>query len=78
VRIGEADLRTKCRKIVESLSRGDRVRVIITFKGREITHPELADTLIDRVKDAVGGSGRLEHDVRRDGKRITFSYIPLQ
>jgi len=78
VRIGEGDLDTKCRKIRELLADGDKVRVVISMKGREVAHPELAEAVLKRVDQRVRDIGRSEGTSRREGRNITFDYIPAR
>jgi translation initiation factor IF-3 len=76
IRIGEGDLDTKCRKITELLADGAKVRVVIAMRGREVTHPELADELLVRVDGRIGSAGRREGSARREGRNITVDYLP--
>lgn len=76
VRIGEGDLVTKLRKAREFLAQGDSVRILVLFKGREVTHPELADRLLERIGRELGDIARALHDPRREGRRITLTYKP--
>ncbi len=76
VRIGEGDLLVKLRKAKEFLQRGESVRIVVQFKGREITHPEIADRLLVRIAGELESSGRTQHSARRDGRKITLTYQP--
>ena len=76
VRIGEGDLLVKLRKAKEFLQHGEPVRIVVQFKGREITHPEIADRLLARIADGLKDSGRTQHDARRDGRKISLTYQP--
>lgn len=77
IRIGEGDLETKCRKIRELLADGAKVRIVITMKGREVTHPELADAILRRIDERVSSAGRREGSSRREGRNINLDYLPL-
>ncbi|MBZ4195306.1 translation initiation factor IF-3 [Mycoplasma tauri] len=48
VMIGEHDLKTKARKALEFLLDGDRVKVSLKFRGREVTRPELGHSVMNR------------------------------
>jgi len=76
IRIGEGDLVTKLRKAREFLTHGDPVRIVVLFKGREITHPELAERLLERVASDLDDIARRHQDARQDGRRITLTYLP--
>jgi translation initiation factor IF-3 len=77
VRIGEGDLETKCRKIREFLAAEIKVRVVISMKGREVTHPELAEDLLRRVDERVSGAARRDGTSRKEGRNIFKDYLPL-
>jgi len=77
VRIGEGDLETKCRKIRELLAEGAKVRIVVTMKGREVAHPELADEVLRRVDERISGAGRREGTSRREGRNVSLDYLPL-
>jgi translation initiation factor IF-3 len=76
VRIGEGDLVVKLRKAREFLAQGDAVRILVLFKGREVTHPELAERLLERIDRELGGVARAQHDPRKEGRRISLTYKP--
>lgn len=77
VRIGEGDLETKCRKICAILGNGSKVRIVVTMKGREVSHPELAEEVLRRVEEKISVSGRREGGSRREGRNIHLDYLPL-
>lgn len=77
VRIGDGDLETKCRKIRELLAEGAKVRVVISMKGREVTHPELAEAILRRIDERLAEAGRREGTSRREGRNINMDYLPL-
>jgi translation initiation factor IF-3 len=78
VRIGEGDYRTKMRKIVEILGEGDRVRLSIQLRGREIAHPELAQELLDRALSEAGEHGKLDGPVQAQGRMFAATLAPLR
>jgi len=69
VLIGEHDFQTKLRHVEGFLSAGHKVKVIIFFKGREITHLEIGKEVVEKVKEQLAGKCEVE-DERRAGKRI--------
>jgi translation initiation factor IF-3 len=76
VRIGSGDVEVKCRKICEFLTDGDRVKIVVQMKGRENTHPELADALMNRILAAVETVGKVEGKVSKDGNRLNAQLVP--
>ena len=54
LKIGENDLNIKCRKILELLEDGDRVKVMIIYRGREMAHKEIGTELMNRIVEKLG------------------------
>jgi translation initiation factor IF-3 len=76
VRIGDSDLKVKCRKATEMLAEGHRVRCTVQLKGREHTHPELADAVLTQVLAEIGPNGVLDGAIRREPRRISCVLRP--
>lgn len=53
LKIGSGDLDIKLRKIREFLSEGDKVKIQIVFRGREMAHPEIGRALMDRILETL-------------------------
>lgn len=53
VKIEEHDYQTKVNHIKRFLKNGNKVRVVIMFRGRERTHPELGKELLERVSEQL-------------------------
>ncbi len=68
-KIGGGDFDTKTRKVEHFLSEGHKVKVTIMFRGREVAHPELGKSILDRVADTVAHTGRVEVYPKLDGPR---------
>ncbi len=60
LKIGENDLKIKIRKINEFLDDGDRVKLMIVFRGREMAHKELGNVMLDRIAGMLGETAVLE------------------
>ena len=50
-KISDADYQTKCRHIMRFLEDGNKVRVVIMFRGRELSHPERGRDILDRIAE---------------------------
>jgi len=66
------DYRVKMRKITEFLERGDRVKVSLRFRGREVQHQELGMDFIDRVKADLPPNTIIEQEAKMEGRQITM------
>jgi translation initiation factor IF-3 len=62
------DYRIKLRKLIEFLEEGDRVKVTLRFRGREMAHQELGLELLNRVREDLKEYGGVEQEPRREGR----------
>lgn len=53
LKIGQGDLDIKLRKIRKFLADGDKVKIQVIFRGREMAHPEIGNTLLDRILESL-------------------------
>ena len=75
-KISGGDFDTKTRKVERFLAEGHKVKVTLTFRGREVYHPELGKKILDQVEDAVKDVGRVEIHPRIDGRNMTMVLAP--
>ncbi|HKS70677.1 MAG TPA: translation initiation factor IF-3 [Ktedonobacterales bacterium] len=71
-RTDEHDLGVKVRKIEEILGEGDRVKVSVVFRGREMAHPELGRVVLEKVANALKGVATLERAPLQEGRMISM------
>ena len=69
-KIGMGDFDTKVHRAIEFLEDGDRIKVTVRFRGRELTHPELGRNLIARFADRVKDHGVAERTPLLEGKSM--------
>ena len=74
-KIGSGDFETKVHRAIEFLEEGDRIKVTVRFRGRELTHPEIGRNLIARFVERIGEHGVQERTPLLEGKamHITMS-----
>ena len=77
-KIGEHDIEFKTRIIKKLLDEGDKVKVSVLFRGREITHPELGKELLDRVAKELGEKATVERAPIMDARRMIMILSPSQ
>jgi translation initiation factor IF-3 len=70
------DIDFKTRTAAKLLKGGDKVKVTVMFRGREITHPQIGKGLLDRVLDALGEIAVLERDAALEGRHMTMILAP--
>jgi translation initiation factor IF-3 len=75
-KISKGDFDTKTRKVEKFLDEGHKVKVTLTFRGREMNHPELGQRILDQVVEATEHLGRVEIFPRRDGRNMTMVLAP--
>jgi len=77
VKIDEHDLDTKARIITKFLRAGDKVRVSVRFRGREMTHPELGRELFERLVESLSGEAQVERAPALDGRQMSVILAPV-
>jgi len=70
------DLNTKVGHAVKFLKSGDKVKVTIRFKGREMTHPKLGEKLMTRFLDACAEFGAAEKPSKFEGRNLHVILAP--
>jgi translation initiation factor IF-3 len=69
-KIGSGDFLTKLHRAVEFLEDGDRIKVTVRFRGRELSHPELGRVLLERFSKLVEEHGVIERQPVLEGKSM--------
>jgi translation initiation factor IF-3 len=76
VKIDTHDLETKTRRAAEFLDEGDRVKVAVQFRGREINHPQLGRNLLERAAEMIGDHGVIERPPLMEGRSLFIVMAP--
>ena len=69
-KIGEHDYQFKLRNLEDFLKRGDKVKVTMMFKGREMSHVDLGRKILDRLASDISAVGEIEESPRLEGRII--------
>jgi translation initiation factor IF-3 len=77
-KIDEHDYTTKMKHVVRFLGEGNKVKLTIMFRGREMAHPELGMKILRRVADDVAEFAVIESDPRQDGRNMTMVLHPTR
>ena len=72
----EHDFQVRVRHTLEFLEDGDKVKVTIQFKAREITHPEIGRKLMEKMIEAVADRAVIEKPPSIEGKMLTMILSP--
>jgi len=76
-KIDKNDLNTKKKQIEKFLEKGNKVKVTLSFKGREIVHSELGMNILNNIMDDLDGKCIVEQRPKLDGYNIVMLLDPL-
>jgi len=72
----EGDYLVKLRNLVKFLSNGDKVKVTLRFRGRELVHQELGSKMLDRIKKDLEDHGAVEQFPKLEGRQMVMVLAP--
>lgn len=78
LKIDDHDFETKKGHVVRFLNAGDKVKVMIMFRGREQSRPEMGIKLLSRLAEDVKEFGTVESAPRQDGRNMTMVLAPVK
>ena len=70
------DYDVKMRAVLKFLGEGDKVKVTLRFRGREMAHQDLGLDLLNRVRDDVGETGKVESIPKLEGRQMVMMIAP--
>jgi translation initiation factor IF-3 len=76
-KIGSGDFETKVHRAMEFLEDGDRIKVTVRFRGRELTHPELGRAMLARFAEQIKEHGVVERAPILEGKAMHVTVASL-
>ncbi len=74
--IDDHDYDVKKRAMLRFLEEGDKVKITLRFRGREMVHQELGAQVLDRVKADLGELAKVEAQPRMEGRQMTMVVAP--
>ena len=74
--IDSHDFETKVNQGIKFLKSGDKVKVTVRFRGREITHSSLGKDLLLKVQEAVSEYGDVEKGIKLEGRNMAMFITP--
>ena len=72
------DYNIKMRNIRRFLDDGNKVKVTLRFRGREITHKELGMDLLNRVREDLADEITIEHEPKMEGRQLIMVIAPVR
>ncbi len=74
--IDDHDYDVKMRKVVEFLEQGDKVKVTMRFRGREMAHGQLGMAVLQRVQEQTESIAKVEAHPRMEGRQMLMVLAP--
>ena len=75
--IDEHDYQVKLRSVRGFIENGDRVKAVVRFRGREITHKELGLAVLDKLRADTEDMSTVEKEPLQEGRQIVMILVPL-
>ena len=72
----EGDYQVKLRNLIRFLSDGDKTKVSLRFRGREMVHPEIGMELMSRVEGDLADYGSMEAEPKFEGRQVVMVLAP--
>lgn len=74
--IDNHDFETKANHVKKFLASGEKVKITVRFRGREVNHSDLGKQLLDRFKDSVQDVGVVDKPAKLEGKNMSMVVSP--
>ena len=72
----EADYQVKLRNLKRFLEEGDKAKVSMRFRGREVVHPEIGMSLMTRISEDLADFGQIESEPEFEGRQVIMVLAP--
>lgn len=77
-RIDKHDFETKANHALRFLSAGNKVRVVVKFRGREMSHMEIGREILDRFAESVSELGTVDKKPSTEGRFMSMIIVPVK
>jgi translation initiation factor IF-3 len=74
--ISDHDLGIKVKSMNNFIAEGDKVKVSLKFKGREITHQEVGFAVFEKIKAQLSEECKIEHEPKMEGNQVMMIVVP--
>ncbi len=74
----EGDYQVKLRNLIRFLSEGDKAKITLRFRGREMAHQDIGVSLLKRVEDDLTPYGVVEQRPRMEGRQMVMTIAPIK
>src|ERR1700731_79546 len=73
---GEGDYQIKVRNLIRFLTEGDKAKVTLRFRGREMVHQDIGRRLLDRVQGDLAAHSVVEQNPLMEGRQMVMLFAP--
>src|ERR1700761_6581437 len=73
---GEGDYQIKLRNLIRFLTEGDKAKITLRFRGREMVHQDIGRRLLDRISQDLAIHGVVEQNPLMEGKQMIMVFAP--
>ncbi|MFH1853793.1 MAG: translation initiation factor IF-3 [Candidatus Omnitrophota bacterium] len=74
--IEEHDYQVKLHHLKRFLTRGDKAKVTMVFRGREMSHIDIGKRVLDRITSDLADVGEMEKPPLKEGRSLTLNFLP--
>ncbi|MGY4354792.1 translation initiation factor IF-3 [Bradyrhizobium sp. i1.7.7] len=74
--IDDHDYDVKMRAMQRFFEEGDKVKITLRYRGREMAHQEIGTKLLDKIKNDVAELAKVEQDARFEGRQVVMVLAP--
>ncbi|HJX59653.1 MAG TPA: translation initiation factor IF-3, partial [Thermodesulfobacteriota bacterium] len=74
----EHDFQFKLRHIESFLKEGNKIKVTVVFRGRELAHPDFGRNMVNRIVEGIKEFGKVEQEAKFEGRNFIMILTPLQ
>ena len=72
----EGDYQIKLRNVIRFLENGDKAKVTLRFRGREMAHQDLGIAMVKRIEDDLQEIAQVEQYPKLEGRQMTMVFAP--
>jgi len=74
--IDVGDFETKLKQVTKYLEKGDKIKLSIRFRGRQLAHTDLGKDVLERFADRLKDISEIEQEAKLDGKNMIMLLMP--
>lgn len=74
--IDKHDLEVKMKAVHKFLEEGDKVKLTLRFRGREMSHQDIGMKLLEKVREELGATVKVEHEPKLEGRQVIMIVAP--